>query len=195
MVKKTLILFIILNLINCRFIDIKNPNTEYLDDGFTRIFKDTLYIKKKFREVKNVKLPIDIDTSSLYIESYHIGSGVSKTKFYSEHRNKEVYRFYSNGAVNSFIKDNKRKEIISKKYNPKITGQRGVIYEDNNNWFLAFVSNSNEIGQLGVNIYNIIEITKDSLIITQAFIKEPSVYVYKRQKITNDTILNFKSNW
>lgn len=155
---------------------------------------DSLFFQNNYRMTKKTGLPKMIDVNSLYIESYYL-FGPNRIKY---KRNDEdvlfILRFYESGGVNDFSRPFTKK-FITDDFNPEKTGRRGICFYEDNHWYIDIYAKSSELNTMGIYRYKIIEMTTDTLKLKWEKKGENTIYVYSKNEIKNDSVLNFKANW
>ena len=167
-----------------------------LSNGRTKVPAENNYFKNK--KYFSVSLLEKIDTAAIYVEAYSYRS--SKEDF-SPVNNEiarrtdgwySVYKFYSNGCLNSFYFENDH-EIKKEDIDPEREGDRGVYYLDDRNNIIIdqFVI----VGYGFRPIYgidkNIIKVKGDTLLIKNDLTR---VNVYVKRKIPEDWLI-YKADW
>ena len=183
MVRLSIILFLFFT--SCGVKSIK------LKDGITRVPRDQFFFNENYRKKYSFNKLSEIDFNSIYVESYYVSQ---KGKLYDsqkgDHSFINVVKFYDNRCVNFFsIEKNDINNLPV--LNPEERGNRGVLYNKNNETLADIVVPADDSYRLGKKTY-VINVKGDTLFLFDK--KSKSKYIYIRKQLSEKN-LKYKANW
>ena len=167
-------------------------NTKTLEDGTTKVPKDSLYFNKGYRQKFNVINVKNVRYNSIYIEKYYVNPYTKKRFDLRIGYNSFIgaIKFYENGTLNLFSVDKHKLKNLPL-FNPKKMGYRGISYIKNKDTLVDIIEPITDAYRMGKRTYQI-EIKGDSLTLVNK--KNNDMYIYKERKLLKKNT-SYKSNW